>query len=523
MRRCRILRLILGGLVALLVCAMSKFASALAVTIIMVMSGARGMNGENAWPQFRGPTGTGIGDGLNPPLRFGPDSNLLWKVEMSKGLSSPIVGGGAIFVTGVDKAGLETVCVDAGSGKIRWRQRIDAPVLEKVHAANSDASPTPVCDEERVYAYFGSFGLVAYHFDGSEAWRKPLPLPKTFMNQGTGTSPVRMGDAVVVFEQNGNDSALLAFRAKDGKELWQAACPVYNNTWSTPVSWKENGGERIGLACSGRFSAFDADTGKEVWHCDGLSKQVCSTPVWADGTLFISSAAVQGERSNMKLPPTFAEFAKQYDRNGDGLISFDEVPADYLFTDRQAAGGAGSMSLRMAMKFFGGLDPKKPLDEKSWNKMREGLKEFIESEWNNSNLMAVRAGGEGNVTKTNRVWEESRGIPEISSALVYGKRIYQVRSGGLVVCREEETGKQIYEERLTAHGGYYASPVAADGRIYLASDEGVITVMKAGDEFAELGHYDLGEGVKATPALAQGMIIVRSAEHLWAFGERAGK
>jgi outer membrane protein assembly factor BamB len=500
---------------------MNKFTTPLLALVIAL--GVPSILGENAWPQFRGPAGDGVADGSNPPLRFGPNSNLIWKVEMSKGLSSPILSGDSIFLTDCDGSRLETLCIDSSSGKIRWRHGVDAPVLEKVHEANSDATPTPVCDNERVYAYFGSFGLIAYNFDGGEIWRQALPVPKTFMHQGTSTSPVRVGDAVVVFEQNGNDSSLMAFRAKDGKELWKAGCPMYNVTWSTPVCWNESGEERIGLACAGRFSAFDSRTGSLVWWTDGLSKQVCSIPVWSEGTLFISSASVQGERSNMKLPPTFEEFAKKYDRNGDGLIAVDEVPPDYLFTDRQASGGAGNMTLRQAMTMLAGLDPSKPLDKDAWNKMRDGLRGFIESEWNNSNIMAVRAGGSGDVTKTNRLWQQTRGIPEIASALVYGNRIYQVRSGGLLVCRNQATGNPIYEERLTAQGGYFASPVAADGRIYTVSDRGVVTVIKSGDKFAELARVDLGEGVKATPALANDMIIVRSTGHLWAFSERSGR
>jgi outer membrane protein assembly factor BamB len=199
------------------------------------------------------------------------------------------------------------------------------------------------------------------------------------------------------------------------------------------------------------------------------------------------------------------------------------VPPDYLFTDRHASGGEGNMTLRLAMKLFAGVEESKPLDKQAWEKLRDGLREFMESEWNNSNIMAIRAGGEGDVTKSNRIWQQTRGIPEISSALIYDKRIYQVRNGGLVVCRHQETGELIYEERLAAQGGYFASPVAADGRIYMVSDQGVVTVVRPGDSFSELARNEIGESVKATPALAKGTIIIRSASHLWAFGEHAQK
>jgi outer membrane protein assembly factor BamB len=289
------------------------------------------------------------------------------------------------------------------------------------------------------------------------------------------------------------------------------------------MSWKEPGGQRVGLACAGRFSAFDAGTGKLVWWSDGLSRMACAVPLCVEDTLYISSAAVQGERSNMKVPPEFEEFVKQYDKDGDGKIAATEIPSDYLFTDRQASGGAGNMNLRQAMRFFAGVDTSKPLDKEAWNQMRAGLKEFINSEWNNSNLMAVRTGGKGDVSKSNRIWQESRGVPEMASAIIYGSHIYQVRSGGLVLCRDLATGKQVYEERLSAHGGYFASPVAADGRIYAASDQGVVTVIGTGDRFAELAHNDLGEPIKATPAIVDDTVFVRSEKHLWAFNERAGK
>lgn len=181
------------------------------------------------------------------------------------------------------------------------------------------------------------------------------------------------------------------------------------------------------------------------------------------------------------------------------------------------------MTLRQAMKFFGGLDESKPMDKAAWDKMRAGLKGFMESEWNNSNIMAVRGGGSGDVTKSHRLWQQTRGIPELASALVYSHRIYQVRSGGLLVCRDQATGNPIYEERLTSQGGYLASPVAADGRIYTVSDGGAVTVIQSGDKFAELARADLGEGVKATPAMAKDTMIIRSAGHLWAFRERAGR
>ena len=107
-------------------------------------------------------------------------------------------------------------------------------------------------------------GLLAYNFEGQELWRKPLPVPKTFFNQGTGTSPILAEGKLLIYVQIGNDSHLLALNPADGSEAWKAAMPIYNNSYSTPVLWKEDGKGRVGLVCAGRFTAFDLADGKVV-------------------------------------------------------------------------------------------------------------------------------------------------------------------------------------------------------------------------------------------------------------------
>jgi outer membrane protein assembly factor BamB len=92
-----------------------------------------------------------------------------------------------------------------------------------------------------------------------------------------------------------------------------------------------------------------------------------------------------------------------------------------------------------------------------------------------------------------------------------------IRSGGLLVCRELESGKLIYEERIDSPGAYFASPVAADGRIYVASDQGEVTVIKAGDKMEVLAHSKLGDAIAASPAVAENTLYVRSTKALWAF------
>ena len=96
-----------------------------------------------------------------------------------------------------------------------------------------------------------------------------------------------------------------------------------------------------------------------------------------------------------------------------------------------------------------------------------------------------------------------------------------VQDGGRVTCWDAKTGKPLYEqERLGAEGEYYASPIAANGHIYLASSRGTITTIRAGDALEVEARNDLGESVMTTPAIADSKLYIRSANHLWAFGRK---
>jgi outer membrane protein assembly factor BamB len=132
-------------------------------------------------------------------------------------------------------------------------------------------------------------------------------------------------------------------------------------------------------------------------------------------------------------------------------------------------------------------------------------------------LIAIRPGGKGNLTDSHVVWELNRGIPEIPSPVFFKNRIYMVRSGGLLSCVDAANGKLIYSERLGGSGQYSASPVIANGHLYLASEPGQVTVAKIGDEFKVVHQHQLGEPIHVTLALDGDTIYIRGGKHLWAF------
>jgi outer membrane protein assembly factor BamB len=169
------------------------------------------------WPQFRGPDGAAVAADAHPPVHFSPDSNVWWKAELPAGHSSPCVWGDSIFLTAQSGKALETICLDARSGSVRWRRPAPAESIEPAHRIANAAAPTPVTDGQRVFIYFGSFGFLAYDFDGREQWRRALPPP--VVEFGTSPSPILAGDRLIVVCDQDLNSFLLAVRPRDGSTL----------------------------------------------------------------------------------------------------------------------------------------------------------------------------------------------------------------------------------------------------------------------------------------------------------------
>jgi outer membrane protein assembly factor BamB len=406
------------------------------------------------WPQFRGPDSSGIGRG-KPPVQFGPDRAVLWKAAVGPGLSSPIIWGGRIFLTEVDRENkrFSTLCIDRGTGKILWRRAVTAQQIEEVHEISSPAGATPVTDGERVYVYFGSWGLIAYDFNGTQVWERRLPPPEN--PYGAVASPIVAGDLLVLNHQ-GKDSYLLAVNRRDGRTVWKTDRSLFQFGWSTPVRWRHDGVDEI-VVLGGdfrpnqRLMAYNVADGAERWWVGGLPPCGKSTPVTGDGLVFFAAPDIIMEPAAEKRNPERA--AQLYANNA-------------------------------------------------------------------ARVMAVRPGTKGEVSQANIVWSERRGTPGVPSPLYYDGRLYTVQNGGIVFCRAAKTGSLVYSGRLGALGYYYASPVAADGRVYISSAEGVVSVLQAGETLKVLSTNKLDGGILATPALADGSIYVRTETHLYAFGNR---
>jgi outer membrane protein assembly factor BamB len=456
---------------------------------------------DSDWPQFRGPGGLGLGSG-QPPVEFGPEKNVLWKIDVPRGHSSPCILGNRIFLTGLDDGKLVTFCIDRADGHELWRATAPVDKIEPMHRIASAASPTPCTDGKRVYVYFGSFGLLAYDLEGKELWRKPLPVP--VVEFGTGTSPLLVDGKLILVCDQDVDSYLLAVDAATGQPAWRVERPGFLRSFSSPFLWKHDGTEEIVVAGSLQVKSYAVKDGQELWSCKGLARVSNATPVAGEGMLLVSSWNVGGDAGERVTMAPFDEFLAANDRNHDGVLTLDEFPPGPI-KDR-----------------FSQIDVNKDghVTREEYDHMRDMFSQAV------NQLFAIRPGGHGDITDTHVLWQVSRHLPYVSSPLCYHGRVYAIKNGGMASCYDARTGQTIYQaERMDAPGDYYSSAIGVNGCVYVASQKGTVVVIDASNDAAQLrvlARNVIGEQVFATPAVVDGRIYLRTEKHLFAFGEQAG-
>lgn len=451
---------------------------------------------EQNWPQFRGPDGSGVAEPSDPPLRFGPDAGMVWKVALPAGHSSPCIWGDRIFLTTYDKSKLETVCLRRSDGSMLWRQTTPAEQVEPTHRIGSPAAPTPATDGERVFVYFGSFGLLAYDFDGKEQWRVPLKSP--VVEFGTSASPIVAGGRLFLACDQDEGSFLLAVDARTGRTLWRKERPEFRRSFATPFIWRHDGGEELIVPGSIWLRSYNPSDGGERWTYSGTSRVACSSPVAGDGMLFSASWNAGGDEDSRITMEPFDEFMLSVNKSPDTLLKRDDVPPGPV-RDR-----------------FSQMDLNKngEVTREEW----EGMRSMFARAGNA--LLAIRAGGRDDITASHLAWKSTRSLPYVASPLFYKGRLYTIKNGGLASCYDAKTGTPHYQDhRIDAPGDYYASIIGGHDRIYLTSQRGVITVLAAGEKPEVLARAEMKEPIMATPAIVGDKLYVRTESHLYAFRE----
>ena len=467
------------------------------------------------WPQFRGANGNGIAHpSQNPPIFFSPEQNVLWKTPIISGHSSPCIWGDNIFLTGFnkEKQELQVFCIDRVSGKVRWNDIVIAEKIEKVHVANNPANATPVTDGKRVYFYFGSYGFLCYDFNGKQLWTLQMPVPKT--NWGFGTSPILAGNLLILHHDDQIDPHLLAVDCVNGKTVWkqpQPPSPGYYKTWiaswATPVVWED----QIIIHRFREIVAYSVNDGKRIWSVFTATHGV-STPVVGKDALFVGTWGMTGEANQRATLPIWQTLLKEHDSDGDMYISKNELTEEIELFRRPEVGTKYGFSW-----MFKYMDISKDglVDETEWGKTLENIASYSKDH----GLVAIKPGGEGDITSTHIVWREKNDVPEVPSPLCYQDRVYMIKNGGIASCMDAATGKLFYRKKLGVRGAYYASPIIANDKIYMASLNGKVIVFETGDNWQIIATNDLEERIYATPAIVDNKLYVRTEEHLYAFGD----
>lgn len=431
------------------------------------------------WTRFRGPNGSGISSS-KAPTEFGANKNLMWKVELpGRGVSSPIVVGDKAFVTcysgyGADGGQIENlkrhlICVDRMSGKMLWTKTVKARMPEDEWRSpgvttHGYASNTPASDGTHVFAFFGKSGVYAYDLDGKEVWNQSVGHERSNKGFGSAASPIVTDEHVIVNAAD-ESMAIVWLDKKTGKEVHRAEAGGLSECWTTPVLVKNGDQSEIALSVIGEIWGLSNKTGKLRWYANGVNSRNAQVSVIVD----------------------------------DGIV--------------YATG------------------------EESY---------------------AVRVDGRGDVSKTNTIWEGRLSARYATPVLVNG-HLFSV-NGSVVECVDAKTGKRVFQGRLPGStggtgrdggggpqqggfgggrggggggrggpgggrggggGGDYGSPVVADGKIYIATNSGMVHVINASTELDIVASNDMAfdkSGFGGTPAVSDDCLFLRSNTHLYCVG-----
>jgi outer membrane protein assembly factor BamB len=254
------------------------------------------------WPQFRGPTGQGLAPNARLPTEWSATQNVAWKKEIpGVGWSSPVVGGGKIYLTSAVSASdakatdysLRALCLDAKSGATLWNVEVflEKKGTPKPHSKNSHASPTPILDGDRLYVHYGHMGSACLDLKGAVLWRnadlKYSPV------HGNGGTPI-LDDGLLIFSADGGDKQFVAaLDAKTGKLRWKTdrkATSSKKFSFSTPLAIEVDGKQLVVSPGPGGVVAYDPKNGDEIWRCRyGEGYSVIPRPVFGHGLVYVSS------------------------------------------------------------------------------------------------------------------------------------------------------------------------------------------------------------------------------------------
>lgn len=404
-----------------------------------------------------------------------------------------MIAGDKIFLSGFAEGQLSLTCFHPNGGSVNWNRQFQPGFIEKGSHLSHPATATPATDGKVIVTYFASYGVLCHDLEGNLLWEKQLPVP--ILQHGAGTSPVIAGDKVLLACDNDLDSYLLCADLATGQTAWKIPRPGFKRGFSTPLVFPADAPEQVILPGSLCIVSYNLSNGTERWRVSGLPNEMVSSATASGSHIFVAGWT---HGSGVKAMPSFETLLAQ-DANGNGTISRSEAPAGpakqhFVYLDADKNGELTRAEYEAAARLF----------DRSENV-----------------AMSIDPSGSGDVTETKVLWRHRKGLPYCPTPLVYGDQLYLVKNGGLLTSVQLQTGKPLFEEeRLGALGDYYASPVAADGKICVVSQPGTAVVLRHGESLEILARNSIGEAVIATPALAGGYIYIRTSGSLFAFADK---
>lgn len=419
------------------------------------------------WPAFRGANRVGVADGAGLPSSWDPGTgeHVLWSAEIP-GLahSSPIVLDGRVYLTTAIAEGVRS---DLTLGDVQ-------------------AAGIAVADD-RVAHQWALLALDAA--TGEMLWRRDVSSgePRTGRHvkaSHASQTPATNGDVIVaLFGSEG----LFAFDMQ-GELLWQVDLGNMNpGLWgdpsypwgpaSSPVIWNDLVIVQNDRQADSFLAAYDLASGQLRWRTDRSEKPAWSTPViW------------QGERT--ELITNGANYIRGYDpATGEELWRMSHGDIEVITPSPVVAGDTVVVT--------GGYPP------------------------GGNPIFALRPGGSGELDPEpgagHVAWQVQPGSPYTPTPLVYRDRLWSVTDNGILTVFDLDTGERVHRTRMAVGAGFSASPVASDGRLYFASEDGEVFVLSA-ENYAEVARIDMGEPLMATPAIAGGRMFLRGRDRIWAVG-----
>ncbi len=421
---------------------------------------------EKNWHQWRGPHATGAAaSDANPPLTWSETENVRWKVAIpGMGHATPIVWEDKIFVQtaiqGVVQKAEETddgnpfsgffqrrdggptntykfslLAINRSDGSILWQKTLREEVPhEGMHQDASFASNSPVTDGEYIYAYFGSRGLYCVDIDGNVKWEKDIGTMRKSNAFGEGSCPALYGNTLVIVQdhEGPTPSFIIALDKRSGDVLWKTERDE-RTTWTSPIVVEQDGKPQVIVPGTNRTRSYDLATGKLLWECSGLTRNVIPAPVADDGLVYVTSGF-----------------------RGNALQAIQLAAAKDDITDSDAI-----------------------------------------------------------------VWQHDRDTPYVPSPLLYKDALYFLkRNDGILSAFNIKTGEANYgPERLQGIGNVYSSIVGAAGRVYIASRNGTVLVIKHSPTFEVLATNKLADSFNASPVIVGSELYLRGMEYLYCIAE----